>query len=146
MRIRAGCILIEKEKVALIERHRAGLHYFTFPGGGVVDGETHEQAAMREMLEETGLQVRIVRKIADVQFKKNLQPYFLVERVSGEFGTGLGEEYGEYDLLHGTYHPMWMPVSEIPKHNVVPRELAQVVLRCVQQGWPEATIVIFEEK
>jgi len=35
MRIRAGIVLIEDNRVALIERHRAGLHYFVFPGGGV---------------------------------------------------------------------------------------------------------------
>ncbi len=40
MRVRAGVVLIENGKVALIERHRAGKHYFVFPGGGVEEGET----------------------------------------------------------------------------------------------------------
>ena len=39
MRIRAGIVLIQDRKVALIERHRAGLDYFVFPGGGVDEGE-----------------------------------------------------------------------------------------------------------
>ena len=52
MRTRAGVVLIEDGKVALIERHRAGLDYFVFPGGGVDDGETPEQAAVREAMEE----------------------------------------------------------------------------------------------
>ena len=145
MRIRAGCILIENEKVALIERHRAGLHYFTFPGGGVAEGESHEQAAIREMEEETGLQVKIVRKIADVHFHKNLQPYFLVEKIAGKFGTGLGEEYGEYDFVHGSYHPVWMSVSEILSNKVVPRALAEIVLLSVKEGWPEETVIILEK-
>jgi 8-oxo-dGTP diphosphatase len=38
MRTRAGIILIEDDKVALIERHRAGLDYYVFPGGGVDEG------------------------------------------------------------------------------------------------------------
>ncbi|NJC97617.1 MAG: DNA mismatch repair protein MutT, partial [Anaerolineae bacterium] len=44
MRIRAGVVLIEDDRVALIERHRAGLDYYVFPGGGVDEGETQEQA------------------------------------------------------------------------------------------------------
>jgi len=40
MRTRAGIVLIQDGKVALIERHRAGLHYFVFPGGGVDEGES----------------------------------------------------------------------------------------------------------
>jgi 8-oxo-dGTP diphosphatase len=146
MRIRSGCILIENEKVALIERHRAGLHYFTFPGGGVAEGESHEQAAVREMEEETGLQVKIVCRIADVHFHKNLQPFFLVERLTGEFGTGSGEEYGEYDPVHGSYHPVWMSVSEILSNKVVPRALAKIVLLSVIEGWPEETVIILENK
>ncbi|MBI5842514.1 MAG: NUDIX domain-containing protein [Chloroflexi bacterium] len=144
MRIRAGCILIENDKLALIERHRGGRHYFTFPGGGVDDGESHEQAAIREMEEETGLQVKVIRKIADVHFNGNLQPYFLVEKVSGEYGTGIGEEFGEYDPMFGTYHPVWMPVADILDHPVVPRPLAEVVLRSAQSSWPNEPVVIFD--
>jgi 8-oxo-dGTP pyrophosphatase MutT (NUDIX family) len=62
MRTRAGIILIENDKVALIERHRAGLDYYVFPGGGVDEGETPEQAAVREAFEELGVEVAIRQK------------------------------------------------------------------------------------
>jgi 8-oxo-dGTP pyrophosphatase MutT (NUDIX family) len=145
MRVRAGCILIEDNKLALIERHRGGRHYFTFPGGGVHEGETDEQAAVREMEEETGLKVRVIRKIAEIHFNKNPQPYFLVERVSGEYGTGTGDEFGEFDPVSGTYDPIWMPLAEILEKNVLPRELAGIVFRSVTEGWPEEAVIIFEE-
>ncbi|MCC6569407.1 MAG: NUDIX domain-containing protein, partial [Anaerolineales bacterium] len=57
MRTRAGVVLIENNKIALIERHRAGLEYFVFPGGGVDEGESPEQAAVREAMEELGVEV-----------------------------------------------------------------------------------------
>lgn len=146
MRIRAGGILIEDNKLALIERHRGTRHYFSFPGGGVDKGESFEQAAIREMEEELGLQVKVVRKIADVTFNGKMQYYFLVEKLGGEFGTGSGEEYGGYDPAYGTYEPLWLPIVDLPKHNVLPPQLAKLVFRSLTEGWPLEEIMILEDK
>lgn len=144
MRTRAGIILLEENKLALIERHRQGRHYFAFPGGGVDEGETPEQAAIREAEEELGIQVKIVKLIAEVTFNLNTQYYFLVEWVGGEFGTGTGEEYGEYDPQHGTYLPLWMPLTDVPTQNVLPRELAGLIVQFGREGWPPNTVMIHE--
>jgi len=128
MRNRAGVILIESGKVALIERYRAGSHYFVFPGGGVDEDETPEQAAVREAEEELGLQVRIQQKIIEMNYGESHHYYFLVERVSGEFGTGTGEEYTNADPNNpqeGTYLPIWMPMDELPQHkNIFPEDVS----------------------
>ena len=147
MRIRAVAVLIENDQIALMERHRLGKHYFTFPGGGVDAGETPEQAVVREMAEETGLRVVVRRKLADVWFKGNRQEFFLVEKLGGEFGTGTGEEFqvSPHGLNpFGTYHPLWMPVSEILNHPVLPVEMAEMVVRSRQQGWPAMPFEIHE--
>lgn len=75
MRTRAGIILIEDNNVALIERHRAGLHNFVFPGGGVHEGESPEQAATRETMEELGLQVVIKYKVAEVHLGRKADKF-----------------------------------------------------------------------
>ncbi len=144
MRIRAGCILIEDNKLALIERHRGDRHYFSFPGGGVDKGESYEQAAAREMEEELGLRVKVLRKVADVHFQGNLQVYFLVEKIGGEFGTGTGEEFGEFNPVHGSYQPIWMELSEVLNNNVLPRELAELTVQSVKEGWPVGAVIIIE--
>ncbi len=146
MRTRSAIILIEEDKLALIERHRAGLHYFAFPGGGVDEGECPEQAAIREAEEELGIVVEIKQKVVEVLFNKNIQYYFLAEKLSGEFGTGTGEEYGEYNPAHGTYHPVWMPLVDVPNNNVLPRELAELIVRSVKECWPKEPVLIIEEK
>ena len=146
MRIRSGIILIEENNLALIERHRAGLHYFAFPGGGMDEGETPEQAAIREAEEELGIQVKIKQKVSDVYFNEKVQHYFLAERISGEFGTGAGEEYGEYNPSHGTYLPLWMPLVDVKNNNVLPRELADLVVRFAEEGWPTEPVIIIEKK
>jgi 8-oxo-dGTP pyrophosphatase MutT (NUDIX family) len=149
MRIRAGIVLIEENKVALIERHRAGLDYFVFPGGGVDEGETAEQAAVREAMEELGIQVAIQRKVAEVQMgRRSRQVYFLVEQTGGEFGTGTGEEFDANPdhPQQGIYIPIWMPIDELPQHaNIYPVEVSRLVVRSAKEGWSTDSILISEE-
>ena len=146
MRQRSGIILIEENKLALIERYRAGKRYFAFPGGGVDEGESPQETAIREAEEELGILVEIKQKVAEVIFNGNTQYYFLAEKISGEFGSGTGEEYGEYNPAHGTYHPLWMPLADVPTNNVLPRELAELVVRFAKEGWPTEPVIIIEEK
>ena len=140
--------MIEDDKVALIERFRNGKHYFVFPGGGADNGETPEDAAIREMEEETGLRVTIICKLVEIHFGLSTQHYFYVERRAGEFGTGTGEEYTEADPddpAQGVYIPVWMPLSELPEHdNVYPAEVAKLVARSVEGGWPTEPILVME--
>jgi len=146
MRTRSAIILIEDNKLALIERHRAEKHYFSFPGGGVDEGESPQEAAMREAEEELGIQVEIKQKAAEVIFNGSPQHYFLAQKLGGEFGTGTGEEYGEFNPTHGTYHPIWMPLADVPNNNVLPRELAELVVRSAKEGWSAEPVIIIEEK
>ena len=148
MRTRAGVILIEDNKVALIERHRAGLEYYVFPGGGVDEGETIEQAAIREAMEELGIEVAIKQKMAIIHFGLSTQHYFLVNKISGEFGTGTGEEFtaDPGDPQEGIYIPIWMPIDELLQHEkVYPVEVAELLLEAQTDGWPEEPIVIIEK-
>ncbi len=41
----------------------SGERYWVFPGGGRQRGESLAQAALREVLEETGIEVRLVRRL-----------------------------------------------------------------------------------
>ena len=150
MRIRAGIVLIQDGKVALIERHRAGLDYFVFPGGGVDEGETPEQAAVLEAMEELGVEVAVKQKISEIRFGQNSrQVYFVAEQIGGEFGTGAGEEYTDADPNdpeEGVYVPVWMPIEELSLHqNIYPVEVVNLVLKSVKDGWVDAASVSFEE-
>ena len=147
MRTRSAAILIQDNALALIERHRNGLHYFTFPGGGMDAGETPEQAVVREVSEELGLDVRVLSLIAEVWFRGNCQLFYLVEQVGGEFGTGTGEEYTDPrpdDPNVGTYHPMWMSLMEVSANNVLPQQVSALVVQSHQNGWPSESVTIYE--
>ncbi|MGA4721095.1 NUDIX hydrolase [Fictibacillus nanhaiensis] len=71
--VREGEILLVKQKV------KRGDIVWNFPGGGVETGETYEQACIREVKEETGYHVNIIKSLIEKEGKYT----YLCEVVSG---------------------------------------------------------------
>jgi 8-oxo-dGTP diphosphatase len=145
MSYRAAVVILQDEKIALIERQRAGLHYFTCPGGHVETGETPEQAAVREAREELGLDVSIQRLLAEIWWNNRPQFYYLVEVVGGKFGSGTGEEMLHPHPKKGTYQPVWVPVEDLPGLPVLPHKFAEMIVNAHRAGWPDPVTVLFDE-
>jgi len=54
-----GALIFKRDKILLIERGKEPLKgYWSLPGGGLETGETLEQGVIREVREETGLEVK----------------------------------------------------------------------------------------
>lgn len=60
-RIRVAVCLSRGDEILLVEHRKGDRRYWLLPGGGVERGETLLEAAHREMLEETGLDVVVGR-------------------------------------------------------------------------------------
>ena len=86
-------IPFKENKILLIKRNTIPFKgYWGLPGGRMDPGETIEQTVVREVKEETGLDVEIVRKIGEYVEKginddvdyEYYPTCFLVKRVGGE--------------------------------------------------------------
>ncbi len=64
---RAGVILVKGSSVLLVKQYRYVINDFSWelPSGGVKKGETREEAAARECLEETGIKCKKLTNIFD---------------------------------------------------------------------------------
>jgi 8-oxo-dGTP diphosphatase len=88
-------ILIENHSILLVRRRHSPFEgAWALPGGFVEYGETTEHAVIREVLEETGLNIRILQLIG-VYSDPHRDPRghtvtvaYLVERVSGTLNAG----------------------------------------------------------
>ena len=136
---RAAAILIDGNQVALIERNRQGKAYYLFPGGTVEQGETLEEACIREIHEELGLSVLTESLIAEVIFQETHQYYYLCKIQNGVFGTGDGEEYhGNLPPERGTYKPVWLPVEQLLHNPVQPKCVCELILSVMAHTFTEA--------
>jgi len=98
-----GCIIIENNKVLLIKQVDG---HISFPKGHVENNETEEETAIRETLEETGLNVEIIdgyRYTQNYVVKENIPKevvFFLAKIKDGELIKQESEisEIGFYNI------------------------------------------------
>jgi 8-oxo-dGTP pyrophosphatase MutT (NUDIX family) len=131
MRNRSSSILIVHNKVALIKRVRGKCVYYVFPGGGIEEGETPEEAAVRETLEELGVEIAI-REFFETVSINGTQYYYLADIVGGEFGTGQGEEMQKNELERGTYLPIWVDINNLFTIDVKPKEVSEKIQKLLR--------------
>ena len=138
----AGIIFID-EGIALM--HRVGVikrkdiqEYYTFPGGGLEEGETLEEGTIREIKEEFGIDVKVVKKLYELESKRFNQKeyFFLCEYVSGKFGTGQGPEFSNNPkyIDSGKYIPEIIKKEEIKNIPLLPPEIKDKLIKDLEKG------------
>jgi 8-oxo-dGTP diphosphatase len=82
----AGGVVVRDGLVALV--HRPRYDDWTLPKGKLDNGESFEEAALREVEEETGLRARLLRELPSVSYEVRGRPkvvrYWLMEVESDE--------------------------------------------------------------
>ncbi|MFJ4622473.1 NUDIX hydrolase [Streptomyces sp. NPDC088812] len=124
-----GVVLQSLESgVMLLHRHRfiTNTEGFEIPAGGIDDGESVEEAAAREVLEETGWRITEARHFLTTNASDGAtdQRFHFVHAMASEL-TGPPEDSYEASSLH------WVPVDDIPdllRSGRIPGALSSVAL------------------
>ena len=116
-RSRSVAIIVKDGKILMEKMHFFERDFCSLPGGGIEEGETPEQAILRELKEETGLDGKIIRPLS-VQYKGNggIDYSFEVAIDSDAVAvTGIDPEFeGEECPLKEV---LWMSLDEISEKD-----------------------------
>ena len=84
--MRATAIIIEDKKILLIHRFSNGKEYYVLPGGGVKAGESIRNAVVREVKEETSLDIKVKQRLWKIKddFNDRTHCFFLTKQFSGD--------------------------------------------------------------
>lgn len=136
-RIRVAGIIPMKDGFAFM--HRVGVlkkdyqEYYTFPGGGLEEGETPEEGTIREIKEEFGINVRVVKKLYEMNSEKFNQKeiFYLCEYIDGVFGTGNGPEFNNDPkyIDSGNYLPEIVKKKDVESILLLPLEIKEKLLK-----------------
>jgi len=127
MNDRAGVIILQDNKILLLHRKKDNQEYYCIPGGHVEPGETFEQAAVREIFEETTLRIVLDKKILDIQNQGRREIYFLAESFTGK--AQLSGPEAKRNSEKNRYMLEWVSLKHISKILLYP-EMVKTILIC----------------
>ncbi|WP_270343043.1 MULTISPECIES: NUDIX hydrolase [Bacillus] len=119
-------ICIENNNILVIDKIKGPYrNRYDLPGGSLEDGESLLAGLHREIKEETGIKVKVVKQIGtiDFQFPSKFKEYthvhhiavlYRVEKYEGEFKVP--EQFEEQDSIGAR----WIPIESITEDNSSP--------------------------
>jgi ADP-ribose pyrophosphatase YjhB (NUDIX family) len=130
--VRVTGILVEDNEILIVKQKITPHRSWSLPGGRVHQGELLEEAILREMREETGLQTRLNRLLY-VCDKPDVTPplihfTFLLDHVEGKI-TLPTNEFDENPIHE---------VKMIPIENLTSFDFSERFQQIVKQGFPNS--------
>ena len=137
-RIRVSVIVIEEGKILLVRHEKQGRTYWVLPGGGVDFGEPLEQAAVRELKEETSLDIKVDKLvfvddfIPEDRHRHVVDVYFTAKVVGGKLTLGPDSVMREV---------RYFPIEDLAELPFYPK-IADQIVAGYRKGFPGSAIYL----
>lgn len=127
---RTSCrgVILDGDEILLMRRIKDDSEYYTYPGGGLEDKETKEECVKREILEELGIIVDVIKLLYICTFSKGEQYFYLCKYNSGTLGTGSGPEMINPKPGSGQHIPIRMEFDRIKDIPLMPEIITKQVI------------------
>lgn len=124
-RLSARAIIIRDGNMLVFRRKRfdreegAFLEYYSIPGGGVDNGENIEDACVRELKEEMGVDIELKAKVAVKLAPHHENHVFYAEITSGEPHFMNDSEEARIQNDKNQFEVQWVPVDQLTRDNLL---------------------------
>ncbi len=114
-KIRCQGVIVQNDMFLMVRHanHRSGSVYWWLPGGGAEDKETPEECILREIREETNLEVKVIRVLFETFDPDRVYSYerfitYLCQPVRGELALGTESENTHIHAITGLgWYSLW---------------------------------------
>ena len=132
----ARAVILINNELVLIKRVKYNngnviKEYYVTPGGHLDEKETFEEAVIREVKEELGINVKIKSELLSMYNEdlKQEEKFYECEYVEGKIGTGIGEEWSNPNVeKYGSYEIVYVKPEELDNINLLPIEVKEKVI------------------
>ena len=132
MRNRAAAIIIRNNQLLVIHRKKPGRNYYILPGGGLEPDESFPDACIREVKEETGLDV-ISLQLVHKFINNGSEEYYFLTRVPDSEPI-LGGSEAERQSPSDVFILEWVDAVQLSQINLLPEAARRICLEYVQRS------------
>jgi len=140
--LRATAVVLDnaKENLLMIRRLKDGQEYYVLPGGHVEEGESSEDAVLRELKEETSVSAELVKKIFEFSCEPSISSYngegrihqfFVCKYLSGIPVLMPNSEEKARMTADNIYEPIWFPICKMPDVKIWPEEAKELLIKYI---------------
>lgn len=115
----AQAVIIKNNEILMVRQYvQRGDIVWNFPGGGIEEGETPEDACIREVKEETGLDVEVYRLI----HKQDEKYTFLMKNIKGTINLDKTNKDND-DILE----VKWVSLHDFSKFDTYTKPIIELI-------------------
>ena len=119
------------EQEISLNQQKAGRDYYVLPGGGVDLDESFEETCIREVKEETGLDVLALSLVSRYITLEKEENYYFTKVTPAE--PVLGGAEAERQSPENSYTFLWVEAAQLESLNLLPGAARRICLEILQK-------------